>query len=201
MDTTPGLETRVKRFCPAVAVAGLLGASVAHADGFVPPHPYHYLHPPPALARSNKPPTGVNQLLPAANGRSVGGFTHFTADGQAGLGGHSGVFSVPAKAKYVDLRIRPVNPPVPLPRQYSLDGNAYETSATASPGGQAARVNQKLGLVLRWAQLPHAILVYTGHHWRVLCDVTSPDWQIDALVVVCHTTTLGTFAAARRIYR
>jgi hypothetical protein len=179
----------------------IIGVSSAHADGFVPPHPYRYLHPPPALAKGNKQPTGVEKLLPAAKGRSVGDFTHFTADGQAGLGGHSGVFRVPVKARYVDLRIQPVNPPAPLPRQYSLDGNAYAMSATARPGGQAAGVTQKLGLIFRWAQLPHAILVYANHRWRVLCDVTSKDWQIDSLVVVCHTSTLGVFAAARRIYR
>jgi hypothetical protein len=182
-------------------IAVLLAAASARADGLVPPHPYHYLHPPPALAGGNRPPSGVEKLLPVKNGRSVGGFTHFTADGQAGLGGHTGVFAVPATAKYVDLRIRPVNLPVPLPHRYSLDGNAYQVSATAKPVDQPARVTQKLGLIFRWAQLPHAILLYTAGRWRVLCDVTSQDWQIDSLVVVCHTTTLGVFAAVRRIYR
>jgi hypothetical protein len=149
----------------------------------------------------NKAPNGVEKLLRVLNGQSADDFTHFTKDGQAGLSGRAGAFAVGSRAQFVDLRIRPVNLPVPLPRKYQLDGNAYEISATAKPGGQNARVTQKLGLVLRWAQLPHAILVYSGRRWRVLCDVTSPAWQINALVVVCPTSTLGTFAAARRIYR
>lgn len=192
---------RLCRLLALTALLSLVQAAAAHADGLIPRHPYRYLHPPPALARTNKKPLSGERLVRVVKGRNTDEITHFTRDGQAGIGVHSGTLAVGSGVKQIDLSIRPVNLPAPLPHGYQLDGNAYEVSATGRPGKTPAKLLKRVGMIFRWALLPHAMLVYSAKRWRLVCDVTSKDWQIDSLVVACQSPILGTFVLARRIYR
>jgi hypothetical protein len=163
------------------------------ADGPIPSAPYRFLHPPPALKRGNQQPASARRSYALKKGRTVAGFALFTTDTQAGLGAHPGAFSAGRPATQVATSIRPVEPPAaPLPAHLQLDGNAYRISVTARPGHAAVAVRQQLGIILRWPYAPHAVYVYTGGHWRLVCD--AKHWQMQANFVICHTRLLGVFA-------
>jgi hypothetical protein len=66
---------------------------VAHGDGTLPPQPYNYRHPPPAVAKTNHGQAS-GALTVRLDGKHVTDkFILFTGDGQAGLGTHRGLFS------------------------------------------------------------------------------------------------------------
>ena len=72
--------------------------AVVRADGSLPPLPYRYLHPPPALASVNKPPTIGMRLIPADYLRALTSWFVFTPDGRAGLSGRKGALQPSSSA-------------------------------------------------------------------------------------------------------
>src|SRR5579872_5867117 len=103
---------------PAIVCCVALAPGGAYADGSIPPLPYRYLHPPPALTSGNRQPTGVSRTLNVASGN----LTAFTPDGQAGISLEAQTLG---NAKQVAIRINPVNTPPGLPSDIAADGNAY----------------------------------------------------------------------------
>jgi len=180
---------------PALAccAAALIAVSIAHADGALPPQPYHYLHPPAALAGNNITPYGTQRVLPVDYMRSAR-WTTFTLDGQAGLAASvNSVFAVAPSAKAVLVAIKPVESPPGLPAQLVVDGNAYNITATQQPGHAPANLVHSVYLTLRWPHLPVGIYQYTGGSWRQVCSYTKA--ILTATTISCATSTLGVFAA------
>src|SRR4051794_40592832 len=78
--------------------AALVLPGRALADGSVPPQPYRYLHPPPALKGSNlRPESGVTTVR-VQGGSAVEPVLLFTNDQQVGVGTHTGDLSTDASA-------------------------------------------------------------------------------------------------------
>ena len=168
-------------------------AGAALADGLLPPKPYRYLHPPPALARGNQLPQSGERVDRVVRGHSVTGYT-FTKDGQAGILYGDRAFAVPPSATGVRITVRPVETAPGLPQPLAADGNAYEVRATVQPGGSPARLARPVVLVVRWPRLPTAIYRYVGGQWRRLCY--SDQATITPSTFSCPTRALGTFVAA-----
>src|SRR5579884_702006 len=116
------------------------------SDGSLPPLPYHYLHPPAALAAANVAPAAGAATISVRNGRTGGGHV-FTVDGQAGISFGAGAFVVTQSATGVQVAVRPVEipprlpglvtePPSQLPQLAAADGNAYRVTARLEPGSR-----------------------------------------------------------------
>jgi hypothetical protein len=168
----------------------LIGA--VPADGTLPPLPYRYLNPPPALAKNNQLPFSGRRVLPTAYMRASSWVT-FTDDGQAGLSGPRNAFAAASGTSAVDITIKPVQAPAGLPSNLAADGNAYSITATAIPSGKPASAQRKLKVTLRWPHIPTAIYVYRGGKWSQLCF--SDQAQLTPSTVSCPATALGTFLA------
>jgi hypothetical protein len=158
----------------------------------LPPAQYRYLHPPPALARTNKRPASITKTITLKHGLNSTDFVLFTGDAQAGIGAHPGDLAASRPATQLVLTIRPVNQPASLPDHLALDGNAYQFDMTGKPGGRPATLRHKIGLVLVWPRFPVAVYVYRAHRWQLACD--SRTWQTQNNIVICHTSVLGVFA-------
>ena len=171
-------------------VLPFVGLTAARADGTLPPQPYHYLHPPPAIAGSNTPPDSGDVYIPARAGQSLGGFG-FTGDGQAGITTHVGAFRVSPAATVVHIKINPVETPPGLPAQVAADGNSYNITAVGQPGNASARLAKKVDLTFRWPHIPLAMYVYRNGSWRQLCY--SDTAVLTPSTIGCSTSTLGTF--------
>jgi hypothetical protein len=105
-------------------------------DGFVPPTPYAWVHPPPERAGDNIPPkTAERQLTLAADGAPASNVS--TDDAQAIVGLDKG--SVPAHPPdtAVTVRVVPVDPGTlaPLPAGLRAVSNAYQVIVTYQPSG------------------------------------------------------------------
>jgi hypothetical protein len=181
----------------------VLGAACPYgvrADGYLPSQPYHYLHPPAAVARTNKPPASVSRTYTLTKGRIPSDFVLFTHDTQAGLGAHPGDIIAPTPAKSVTISIRPVSPPGRMPDHRLLDGNAYNVRVLGEPGNRAVRLHHTVSLALRWPHSPSAILRYSGGRWVPVCS--RPHWVVSPPnLVICQVSALGTFAAVRQPIR
>ena len=182
----------MRRAAGAAAALGwaALAVSTVRADGGLPPQPYHYLHPPAALAGSNSPPQAGQFTFSAQSGRSTAGFG-FTSDGQAGLSDSTGSFRVSPSATSVQVRIQPVETAPGLPAQVAADGNAYQIVALGEPGNLPARLIRRVSIILKWPHLPVAMYQYRSGTWRRVCfsdqAITSPS------TFSCRASTLGIF--------
>jgi hypothetical protein len=190
----------VKRRAGLVAaVTSALVPYVSQADGLLPPRPYHYLHPPSALARSNRKPVAGDQTVKLNKHHQTPGFVLFTGDGQAGLGTRTGAFSLGAPAKSARVHIAPVQTPPHLPKNLQVDGNAYTVAVTGKPGGHAAKQPLRVNLVLRWPRLPSLLYRYSGKRWSVIC--TPSQWTLSTGIIICPVSSLGTFVMVIRTGR
>jgi hypothetical protein len=185
-----------------VAALGIVPAgwhvAGVQADGALPQAPYRYLHPPHALARTNKKPNaGAKTVALNRHHRSIQ-FVLFTGDGQAGIGAHTGAFNAPSPARSIRVVVRPVDTPHGLPRSVAVYGNAYSISAVGQPGNKPVKVLQPLGLAFRWPPLrdrhPNALYAYSGKHWRRICGHNS--LQVSPGYAFCNVSTLGTMVVA-----
>ncbi len=195
MDTIARLETFLVRLCLGVALAlagALVGPVASWADGTLPPQPYRYLHPPPALASENYPPESGSATIGLAGGRSKAGFV-FTKDTQAGVVVSAGALRAAAPATSILIRISPVETPSGLPQHYVAEGNAYTITATGQPGNTPVQVVHAVNLTLRWPLPPLAIYDYAGGRWKQLCY--SDNATFTSSTMACPTKSLGTFTA------
>jgi len=169
----------------AVLCCLLLVVTAAHADGSLPPRPYHYLHPPSALAGSNAPPLSGDGPIVVSAGHSHQGYL-FTRDGQAGLIAPAGAFVAPS----VHLHIAPVETPPGLPPEFTSDGNAYQITASGQGGVRLAR---NVTVVLKYPQPPPAVFHYQSGRWRRLCY--SDQATFSPTSITCPASSLGIFVA------
>ncbi len=183
---------------PTAILGGILltmtVAAGAHADGSVPPQPYRYLHPPPALAPNNNLPEGGSGTVLIRGGQSnpVGVFSR---DGQAGLLAPQAAFSVSSAERSILVRIQPVNTPPKLPASYVADGNAVRITATAQPGGSPLSLIKPATLVLRWPRLPSGVEIYRQGVWSEVC--TPQHAVLTPSTFTCPVTQLGVFLVVR----
>lgn len=182
---------------PSTVVLGLAVLSAimtrgAHADGSLPPQPYNYLHPPPSLAAENVRPASANRSYSAAYARSRAWFL-FTRDGQAGVAVRQGALVVPPPATSLRVRLEPVDVPPGLPRNATVQGNAYHITARVEPGDGAIQLARPVQITLRWPLAPDAVYVHQGGAWREVCN--SAHATLTSSTITCATTTLGTFVA------
>lgn len=175
----------------ALPTVALLGVRTVLADGSLPPLPYRYLHPPPALSHNNKPPLSGTGTFRAPGGTSPQ-LKHFTRDGLAGITASAGTFRL-ATGKSLRIDIKPVETPSDLPSVYVVDGNAYDVSFSAQPGDGAVTVKKSFNLVVRWPHIPTAIYTYAGNTWRRICY--SDNGVLAGFTLSCKANAAGVFAA------
>jgi hypothetical protein len=172
------------------ALLGLVCVASVLADGSLPALPYHYLHPPPALAGSNTPPVSGDADLFLSGGKFSG--DGFTGDGQAGITVDAGTLAAPSSVTDVHIRIQPVDTPPGLPPQVVVDGNAYRFVAQGQPGNTPVRLVKTVTITLRWPHFPLAIYLYRNGKWTQLCD--SNHAVFTTSTIACPALALGTFA-------
>jgi hypothetical protein len=169
-------------------------AAVAGADGSVPPQPYRYLHPPPALAPNNNLPEGGSGTISTSSGQSNASDI-FSRDGQAGILAPQGAFSLSSTVRSIVVRIEPINTPPNLPASYVADGNAVRITATGRPGGTILSLHKPATLVLRWPRLPSGVEIYRHGVWRQVC---APQHAVlTPSTFTCPVTELGVFLVVR----
>lgn len=182
-----------RRFAALVGLVFVL--AVPHsvqADGTLPPQPYRYLHPPPALADANSPPESGSASLKVVHGRSSAGFL-FTKDTQAGLIIPARALVTAGSATSIRIQIQPVETPPNLPRHYAPEGNAYSITATGESGNMPVRVARPVNLTMRWPHPPLAIYEYVGGKWHQVCY--SDNATFTTSTMACPTSSLGIFTA------
>ncbi len=162
-------------------------------DGYTPPPPYRWVHPPAAVARNNQPPQP---------GRGVIALTsEGSAPASIATGDEQAVVVVPRDAiapsqgePSVEIRIDALDAAAmaPAPNGLSYDSNAYRITATYAISHQPAPLVAPANVVLRYATGASTILRYTGTAWVPLSPSTLPiTFQIYG-----PTNDLGTFVAA-----
>lgn len=162
-------------------------------DGYTPPPPYRWVHPPDAVARSNQPPqpgSGVAELTPSGS-----------APASIATGDEQAVLVVPRSAiaprqgePSVEIRIDPLDPATvaPAPAGLRYDGNAYRITAIYTVSHQPAPLIAPVNVVLRYATGANTILRSAGSSWVPLSPSTLPI----TFQVYGPTNDLGTFVAA-----
>jgi hypothetical protein len=175
----------------ALALAAVVPIT-AQADGLLPPQPYRYLHPPPALAANNSPPESGNASLKVIQGHAKSGFL-FTKDTQAGLIIPAGALVTSSAATSIRIEIQPVETPPNLPQHYAAEGNAYNITATGQPGNAPVRVVHHVNLTMRWPHPPLAIYEFRNGKWSQVCY--SDNATFTASTMACPVSSLGIFTA------
>jgi len=162
-------------------------------DGYTPPPPYRWVHPPAALARNNQPPQpGTGVVVLTASGSAPAAIA--TGDEQAVLVVPRSAIAPRQGEPSVEIRIDPLDPATvaPAPNGLRYDGNAYRIAATYTVSHQAAPLLAPVNIVLRYATSATAILRSSGTSWLPLSPSTLPiTFQIYG-----PTNDLGTFVAA-----
>jgi hypothetical protein len=178
-----------------------LQAVTSYADGNLPPLPYRYLHPPPALAQGNQPPVPLIHVIPSDYLKALTVVTVFTPDSQAGVTGPRGSFRLVSGSTSLVLRIRPVEIPPGLPQQVAADGNAYEFEAQSQPSGRPATLARgaKLetgwpAIILKYPHIPIAMYRWDGRAWSQICYENLA--VVTSSTIACDTRQLGIFVAA-----
>jgi hypothetical protein len=123
-------------------------------DGFVPPAPYNWVSPPPALAASNvRPLPGMLRLRIGPDGTRGGFFA--TGDAQVSLVLPVSAFPDARGARAVRVEIQPVDPSSlgPAPGDLTVTGNAYRIRATYEPSGDPANLEKTVGVVMVYPDL------------------------------------------------
>lgn len=162
-------------------------------DGYSPPPPYRWVHPPFAPLHRPLPPhsaTGVIALTP--NGSAPGSVV--TGDDQAAIVLPAEAFAPRAGEPSVEIRITPLDPTsvAPPPRGLRYDANAYRIDATYTLSHRPAALRAPASVILRYATGATALLRLSGRAWTTLPSRRVPI----ALGIYGTTRALGVFAAA-----
>ena len=162
-------------------------------DGYTPPPPYRWVHPPAAVAHSNQPPqpgTGVVVLTPSGSAPAA----IATEDEQAVLVVPRSALAPRQGEPSVEIRIDPLDPATmaPAPSGLRFDGNAYRITATYTVSHQPVPLIAPVNVVLRYATGATTILRSEGSSWVPLSPSTLPI----TFQVYGPTNDLGTFVAA-----
>jgi hypothetical protein len=162
-------------------------------DGYTPPPPYRWVHPPDAVARGNQPPqsgSGVAELTPSGSAPA----SIATGDEQAVLVVPRGAIAPRQGEPSVEFRIDPLDPATvgPPPTGLRYDSNAYRVTATYTVSHQPAPLIAPVNIVLRYATNATTIAHSARSSWVPLSPSTLPiTFQIYG-----PTNDLGTFVAA-----
>jgi hypothetical protein len=155
-------------------------------DGLVPLAPYHWVHPPAALARGNQPPESAEAVLGFGPGGSPA-VEVSTDDGQAIVTFPAGALAPRADGSPVKVTVVPLDPaslPAPPPGA-AFDGNAYHVDATYVDSNASAPLLHPVTVVLR----------YPVHARRIL----RRDAQWTALPTTFYQATQQLLAATDRL--
>jgi hypothetical protein len=164
-------------------------------EGEVPAAPYHWVHPPPELARDNQQPTGGSGEI-GLNPSGSGSASILTDDAQAGIiFPHDAVAPQP-RVTSATVKITPVDPAAvaPPPLGYAFDGNGYRVEAAYSNGRPVA-LRRPVTPVLRYPRHATVLLCWNDGKWTML-DTKRVQ---AALQIFAASDQLGVFAAARSI--
>ena len=170
-------------------------------DGFVPPPPYRWVSPPPALASGNKRPStaSLNVDFDSRTGSQAGVFS--TNDLQASIVLADGAFPPAPGQSSLRLTITPQSPSSagPAPAGMVIAGNVYRFRATLEPGGRdLSAIASSSQLVLSYPSTPTPA---TSRH-TLLFSADGAGWQslsgsIDSVAqqqVLANVRMLGYFA-------
>jgi hypothetical protein len=171
-------------------------------DGFISPPPYNWVSPPPALASSNKPPSGGRFTLDLdpQSGSQANVFS--TGDSQASLALGQGAFGPLSGDSSVLLTVTPLAPTGfgPPPGGWQVIGNVYQVTASYRPSGTPVqRIHGQAQMVM---QYPHTgplvyrhVLLHSSDRrtWTVVTGFDSPAQQL----YQAYVTQLGYFAVGR----
>jgi len=163
-------------------------------DGYTPPAPYHWVHPPPALAANNeRPAPGSGVVTFNAQGSAPASIP--TGDEQAVIVIPKGAFPALPGQPSITVRIDPLDAATVAPSPGSglaYDGNAYRITAAYTNSHVPAPLIGPVNIVLRYATGANMILRAAGSGWVPLSPTTLPiTFQIYG-----PTNDLGVFVAA-----
>ncbi len=162
-------------------------------EGEAPPAPYHWIAPPPDLARDNQPPTGGTGQI-GLNPTGSGSASILTDDAQAGvIFPHDSVAPKPGVTAAI-VRITPVDPAklAPPPPGLVFDGNGYRVDAAYQNGG-AIVLRRSVTPVLRYPRHATVLLRWSDGTWTAL-DTKRVQ---AALQIFAASDRVGVFVAAR----
>jgi len=162
-------------------------------DGLgLPPEPYRYLNPPPALKHGNKTPSSTSLSVPVSGGESS--FESAATNEnppQAQLILQPNAVRLPAGTKWIAIVVRPV-PALPAPQDGNLDGNAYRFALTSNSGTLLALGKGTTSVALRGTGARGSPIIeqYTGGHWiRLKTGI-----YLGIAIYVANVKSLGDFA-------
>jgi hypothetical protein len=165
-------------------------------DGLAPPTPYRWVHPPPDLAATNKPPASTRFALQlTAQGSRLGAFS--TSDGQVNLVLSQG--AVPARPGQtgVEVAVDPVDPATlgRPPSGLIVAGNAYRIQASYRPSGRKVQaLGGQSSVGLAYPLLATAVADPAGH--VVLSSADGRTWE-----QLASTDTPGTHQVSAGLKR
>jgi hypothetical protein len=199
------------RGCAAAAVyvaVSSLGWGVAPIrllyDGFAPPPPYRWVHPPSSLARDNQPPDpGVGTIALTRSGSEAGEIS--TDDSQAVVIFAPDSIAPRSGESTVAVRITPVDPLTVAspPPGMDFDGNGYRIDLRYAASQAQAVLIKPVIVILRYPTDASRLLWLSGSGWIPLAATRAHA----SLQVFASTDHVGIFVAAassaarRRTYR
>lgn len=167
-------------------------------DGVAPLPPYHWVLPPPSLARDNQPPDGgTGSVTLTAAGSQPGAVP--TGDEQAAVVFPQGSIAPRPSETTVRVTLTPLDPATvaSAPTGLAFDGNAYRIQAVYGVSHAPAVLIKKVNVALRFPASGTKILRASGSGWTDLGATTIPPAMQD----VGDTDTLGIFVAAGPVNR
>ncbi len=199
----------------AVATMGGGGRVRPLFDGFAPPPPYRWVHPPKEFEAGNTKPTPATVDVPlGADGSAVRGIA--TDDGQFVLSLPESAIAAREGETAVKVDVEPLDPATlgPMPPGLRTDGNAYRASMAYQPSGQAVTppLAKPGSLVVTVPEATQVLLFSTdGRSWtrlnaRNLGGPTNPDTSFDqpgyylgAIPTSSDTSTSGSSGTGDRV--
>jgi hypothetical protein len=140
-------------------------------DGFAPPPPYRWVHPPKEFAAGNQPPKPSTidvDLGPTGSAVASGS----SEDGQVIISFGAGVFPAHSSDTKVVVRVTPVDPATlgAPPPGLLADGNAYRLEFAYQPSNQAIAAPDRPGDVFLIVPEPAQSLDFSpdGQAWQAL---------------------------------
>ena len=163
-------------------------------DGYTPPAPYRWVHPPQSRAGSNERPSPGSGVIPfGAQGSASSSIA--TGDEQAVIVVPKGAFAPKRGEPSVVVRIDPLDAATVIDSPGTglvYDSNAYRITATYTNSRDPAPLVGPVNIVLRYATGATVIQRAAGSEWVSLSPTTLPiTFQIYG-----PTNDLGVFVAA-----
>ena len=160
-------------------------------DGYAPPAPYRWVHPPAARAKDNESAlsgTGTVPLGPLGSLPRVIG----TDDAQAAVTIPEGAIVPRPGQTAARITIVPLAPAGLPPAGYDFDGNAYRIEAYYVPSAKNVVLAQHLTVVLSYPIHATTMLRSTGDGWTVLPTIR---YQA-SLQILANSDRFGIFMPA-----